>query len=48
MTGYQLEQLKHKERDGTLTKKEKRLLKAHRKSGGKTAETYGEKHGKKR
>jgi len=44
MTGYQLKELEDKELRGTLTKKEARKLKRHRESGGRTAETYGEKH----
>jgi len=46
MTGFQLKALEFKESIGTLTKKEAKKLKRHRESGGKTSETYGEKHGK--
>lgn len=43
MTGYELEMLKHKEREGTITKKERRRLKQHRRAGGRTTEGYGSK-----
>ena len=46
MTGYELEMLKEKERQGTITQKELRRLKQHRRSGGKTSEGYSEKRRK--
>lgn len=46
MTGYELKVLEHKEREGTLTQKEKRKLKQHRRAGGRTAAGYAEKHRK--
>jgi len=45
VTRREIELLKYKEKEGTLSKKEARKLRKHRESGGRTAdETYGDKH----
>ena len=40
MTGQELEMLKYKEKQGTLTSKERRKLRQHRRDGGRTSGGY--------